>query len=565
MSRRVLRRWVRAGVAALAVLAVTVACAGLPTTGAVNPGRPAGEDAGGPAIAFVPDPPPPGASPEQIVEGFIAAASSPRDYWFTARQYLAESVRESWDPLAGVIIDLPAGRAPVSSADGGAAVTLTVTPEARLSASGMYSVADGGQIRLDFRLAPQADGEWRIVEAPDGIVLDQSRFEAVFRSYALMFFDPTYSFVVPDLRWFPVSNAPTWIARALVNGGPSPWLTGAVATAFPEDVLLDSLSAVPLQSGVAQVTLSAEAVRLDAEVLDRMQTQLDLTLQQAGATRADMLVDGQALVADDITTRPTRVERTPLVLADGRFGFYSDGVTEIPGLSDIVEGLEPVAFQLDAEHTTAAVLSASAGVVRAVRDSSPAVVDPRPDLIEPSIDPDGFIWTVPRDVPAAVLATAADGTTYSVADAWPGAAEILGMQVSRDGTRAAALVREGAGWAVWASGIVRDSEQAPTALTDPILLGSVTGTGVDLAWIGQNAVTVVSVDDGRDRSLHQPIGGFGTESAAPPGVRAVAGGNPNSGVHALDAEGVLYVQRGTAWQEVTSGVAVLGTQTGVPR
>ena len=73
--------------------------------------------------------------------------------------------------------------------------------------------------------------------APDGVVLDRNRFERVYSSYDLQFFDPSWTYLVPDTRWFPMQYAATSIAEALVNGGPSTWLEGAVSTAFVDEVL----------------------------------------------------------------------------------------------------------------------------------------------------------------------------------------------------------------------------------------------------------------------------------------------------------------------------------------
>lgn len=216
-----------AAVTSLAVVLALAGCQGLPTSGPVNAGQPVGEEAGPPDFAYIPDPPPPGASPEQIVEGFIAAGSGPRDNWATARQYLAPEIRDVWQPTAAVLIDV-GDRALTSTTEDN--VTLTVTPEATVDETGSFAIADGGAIPLGYRLAQRADGEWRITQAPDGVVLDRDRFEAVFRSYSIMYFDPSWTYLVPDERWYPATNPATYIAEALVDGTVSPWLSASVKT-----------------------------------------------------------------------------------------------------------------------------------------------------------------------------------------------------------------------------------------------------------------------------------------------------------------------------------------------
>ncbi|MGS8546814.1 GerMN domain-containing protein, partial [Salmonella enterica] len=85
--------------------------------------------------------------------------------------------------------------------------------------------------------------------------------------------DPTWTFLVPDVRWFPTLNASTRIAAALIKGQPSPRLANSVVSAFPETVSLGSPS-VPVVNGVAQVDLKESALTSDQTTLSRMQAQI---------------------------------------------------------------------------------------------------------------------------------------------------------------------------------------------------------------------------------------------------------------------------------------------------
>ena len=74
-------------------------------------------------------------------------------------------------------------------------------------------------------------------------MLDRDFFVTVFDAYSIMFFDPDWEFLVPDVRWFPArENSATRIATALVDGAPTSWLASSLRTAFPEDVALASQS-----------------------------------------------------------------------------------------------------------------------------------------------------------------------------------------------------------------------------------------------------------------------------------------------------------------------------------
>ncbi len=92
----------RAAAALLAALLSTalVACAGLPTSGPVNPGVRIVDDDGSADFAFIPKGPVQDATPQQIVEGFIAAGTGPSNNWETAQQFLAPSFKGTWKPQA---------------------------------------------------------------------------------------------------------------------------------------------------------------------------------------------------------------------------------------------------------------------------------------------------------------------------------------------------------------------------------------------------------------------------------------------------------------------------------
>lgn len=537
-------------------------CTGLPTSGPVVAGAPIDQEAGAVDFSFLPDDPPPGATPQQIVAGFLAAGSGPRDDWGTARQFLTPDFRSSWQPTARATIDLPGERVFTVAGDG--TVTVSITPEASVDATGALSVTDGGSMPLDFALV-DVDGEWRISEAPDGVVLDRARFQAVFREYSVMYFDRSWSYLVPDRRWFPATNAATHITEALIDGDPSPWLAGAVYSAFPESLEL-ATRAVPLEAGVAQVPLSQSALAIVPEIRNRMQAQLDASLQSAGIRGAQMSVDGEPVAAQAADVRPVRVDVRPVVLTEDAFGFLSGTEIEpLPGLSTVIPQLEPESIQVSADRSAAAVRTSAGAVVRARDDGSFEVVDQRAGLIDPTVDPQGFIWSAPAGAPSGLTATGADGTVVSIANAWPGASQISTIEVSRDGTRIAALVRDGSRPALWIAGILRDDDGAPVGLGDRETVARLPGTGLDASWVDGSTIAVLAENGDGDVVISQSVGGFGEMISAPANAVAIAATNQLRAVRLLDGEGVLSAQKGQAWPTVAGGIRVLATQQGSPR
>jgi predicted small lipoprotein YifL len=543
------------------LLCALAGCAGLPTSGPVQAGKTAAADADQPALDFRPDGPQPGASPQQIVDGFITAASSPEDAWTIAQSFLARDFRSTWNPQAGVIVDVFADREYTVADDG--TVALQVTPVATVDAAGAYTGAEGGATPLSYRLVKQDDGEWRITEAPAGLLMDEDLFASVFHAYHLMYFDPTWSYLVPDVRWFPTLNAPGRIASALVNGTPAEWLADSVVTAFPESVELTP--AVPITGGqVAQAELSEQALSVDDLTLDRMQTQLSASLATAGVTDVEMLVDGTVLDAERVATVSTKVDARALVLTEDGFGFLVSGeLTEIPGLTPAIEQLAPLAIQTAPDRASAAVRLADGTAARVLADGTVTTIDRRPGLIDPTVDPTGAIWTVTSGSPAEVQVTTADGDVLAIGGAWTGASRISSMQISRDGTRMAAILTFGGRSVVAVAGVARDARGAPTGLSDPQVLTQLPDAGIDLGWLDDAVLGALVPGD--EPSYAEVMIGGGTELlAAPTGAVELAGSNVVGSARVLAADGALYVRRSSTWVQATSGVAVLAVQQGAP-
>ena len=558
-----LQRSVSVGILALSVALLT-ACAGLPIAGPVNEGLPPGELAGSLGVDFLPERPIAGATPEQIVEGFVEAATSPAGNFEIARSFLASSVRDEWDPSAGVTIDQPRSRS-FSPVVGGT-VTLTLTPAADVDDAGAYHVTESPSVATrSYAVAKQGNGEYRVVSAPDGIVLDAETFKVVYNPFTLMYFDTTYRFLVPDVRWFPArTNIATNITSKLIDGAPSPWLAGAVKSAFPQDVGLKSKT-VPVTGGVAKVELESSALGLDELTLNRMQAQLQASLASAGVGSVDMMVGPNVLAATATQTASTKVDGRALVQTADGFGFVSgDQLEPIPGLSQQIVKRGNRAIEVAGSQQFAAVLSDDGQVLRVPADGDPLSLDARPGLIPPSVDPWGGIWSVPRDAPATMTASMPGAAALAIGGAWIGAAQISAMQLSRDGTRLAAIITVGGQTWVEVAGVVRDAQGVPSALGESLKIARLAGEGTDIVWLDDTSIAVAMVDDDEPWIDTQLVGGPSARRDAPPGTLTLAGANSLPTLRLRTAEGMLFVQRASTWQVAGAGVLVLATQQGMP-
>jgi len=556
----------------LALCAVLVTgCAGFPESGSIRYGLAIGEDTGGSQnVTFIPNRPQPGATPEQIVEGFIDAGSGPgvNGTWAVAKDFLAPDLQDVWNPLATVRVDERAEREYTESDADESAVVFSYEAVADVDDTGSYHRAELPSNSQEFRLAKQADGEWRITAAPDGIWLDEGQFSQVFHRYSLMYFDPTWQYLVPDLRWFPYVNAATTIAVALVNEPSSEWLAESVQTAFPDGATLVPSVQVD-ENDVATVDFQDDSLlSASANALDRMETQLRESLRAAGVSDVVMRVNSTPVEASPVAVRSTRVPAAPLVLTEDGFGFLSgDEIEQIPGLSPAVVAAAPTAVQVGPERDNAAVTLSDGEVARLTSASADAeVLDTRAGLVDPTIDGFGYIWSVPKDQPTALHAYAPQSSdAIDVADAWTDATAVSAMALSRDGTRIAATVTSGGRTMLWVAGVVRDGDNVPVKLGQPVQLAIVGGPAAGVTWIDDASIGVLAAGDDASIVVEQPVGGPTTTSTATDGMTSLSGGTGASSLRLRAEDGTLYVKRGTAWQPTATGVLVLATQQGAPQ
>ncbi|MDR7185363.1 hypothetical protein J2X85_002397 [Microbacterium trichothecenolyticum] len=558
----------------LALCAVVVTgCAGFPTSGPPEYGLENGNTGNGSQnVVFIPNRPQPGATPQQIVEGFIDAGSGPGvlGNWAVAQEFLAPSLRGTWNPDAQVIVDERGERDYVETGEG--IVDFASEVVGSVDDKGAYQRADLSPASWTFRLEQQDDGEWRITEAPDGIWLDEAQFPQVFHRYPLMYFDPSYQYLVPDVRWFPVTKAAGSIANALVNKPKNEWLEESVETAFPDGV--SEVAVVPTaDEGVSNVALKGDAMlAASSDARNRMLTQLEESLRAAGVAEVVMTVESAPIDAEPVAVRSTRVPATPLVLTQAGFGFLTgDEIDKIPGLSAAVEAASPLSVQVGAERDLAAARLASGAVVRLnSAGTEPEVLDTRPGLVDPVIDQYGVVWSVPQDDPAALRAYLPNGDVIEVAEAWGEGTAVAGMALSRDGTRLAAVVSAGGRSVVSVAGVIRD-DIAPVRLGQPMQLavagGAVIGvTRIGVTWIDDVSVGVLTSGADADSTvIEQVVGAPTSTSTASSGMASIAGGSGISSLRLRAEDGTLYVKRGTSWQPTATGIGVLATQQGAPQ
>ncbi len=451
----------RALVLLLTLLTLALAgCVSLPDSGGVeSEGRPDQESQSDPPIDYTPSGPRPGASPVGIVSGFLDAMTATPVTNQYALTFLTEAAQSSWVPENGTIVY--GSETPGAS---GRLVTIELTDTIQLDRRGEWlgNTSGGRDVSYELELV-QEDGEWRINNPPDFMIVPQSHFESRYQQYFLYFFDKSAQVLVPEPVYLPRGEqAATMLVRGLLLGAHRS-LLGAERTFLPAGTELE-ISAPVQADGTVDVPLSDEILDLDDEDLDRAMGQLAWTLSQVpGVERMRITVDGSPL---DVPTRglvqEVRAwpEYDPSVnwasqelfgIRDGHVvNLVGDQERRIAGLFGSKDyGLRSIAVDLPAEQV-AGIGGAGTTVLVAPRtretgevpteDSVDVIYDGGSDLLKPAWDLYGQVWLVDRTRAGAAVSVVSEGTVTGLTVPGISGEKIKAFVVSRDGTRLVTVV-----------------------------------------------------------------------------------------------------------------------------
>ena len=256
--------------------------------------------------------PKPGERPEDIVRDFIRVAGSYERDHARARAYLTERGNRAWkDDIRTVVLEDPPY---LVVQEGGSVVQMDVQQRGRVEADGSYIAAEA-PYPYTFRLV-KVDGEWRIENPPEGLLIEANTFAAAFRPYNVYFLDSTRTKVVPDTRWLtgPRDVLPSQLVNA-IERGPSQWLAGAVESDLEYATVQSN---VEQAGGRVKVYLSGRGDGAGT-FPDGGFAQLVWTLNQLGVAGVEVYVNGREVRPE---SAPDRLEQR---LSDWR-GFDPDGL-----------------------------------------------------------------------------------------------------------------------------------------------------------------------------------------------------------------------------------------------
>lgn len=537
----------------------------VPTAGPIEQGEQVGVERQDQFIRVIARGPREGMSPTQVVQGFLDASASFDGDHAVARQFLTLPASADWETDAGVTVY---GSVP-SLAEIGQTVVMTSDQVGEIATNGRYSVdPPGTSLREEFRLV-KVDGEWRIDELPQGLLLSQSDVDRAFRSFAVYFFNPGFSSLVPDPRMVPVigPGLATTLIRHLI-AGPSEWLQPAVRTGLPAGVRLN-IDSVPIEGGVAQVDLTANARLADDKTRQAFSQQIVWTLRQLPDVQAIEISAGGLPLSVPGAPSPQPRDAWPAVdpnsLPAGSAGYASrpdgvvrlipDGVRPVPGAAGTGETpLVDIAISNDSQSV--AGVDAQGAVWRGrLIEGAPLIKirEPgRPSAL--AFDGDETVWLVDAD--AGLVVVSADGSEQPVVVSGLGRrASLIAAVPSRDGTRAALVVRRGARTQLLLGRIVRAAVgTARLAVTAPIKVESTLVEVVDAAWSSADTISVLGGQSAGSLQIFDIdlASGAATALGSPQAPVTVASA-PGLPTLVAAADGLVYENTAGAWQERLRG------------
>jgi hypothetical protein len=424
----------------LALVVLLSGCASIPTTGPIQTLDQPDQRTQAAPFDFTPAGPAPGATPAEVVQGFMTAQLATPVTSFVAREFLTSDSASAWTPDAETLV--------FDSSDllmSGTKAVITLSNPIVLDKQGRWmGPASNDTVVLHLQ---QEKGEWRIASPPNVLLIPRSHFDQRFQRYSLFFFDRTGQYMVSEPVYLPWGvQAPTRLVSALLLGPPSD-LSSVERTYLPRGTQVDF--SVPVDSsGVAVVPLTTSATGLSGQDQQRAVAQVATTLGQlANVSRVQLTVGGQPLdypgMANGVAVGSGAAYDPNLAwTAHDIYGLEGKSVVSLtdttqsagsfPDFPDATSG-RTLAVAPNGQRAAVVVenevYTASSGA-DAARASYQGI-----DIAPPHYDLYGNLWIYDRGAPARVRVLQPDGNTVSFPLQLPPGFVPRSTALSNDGTR----------------------------------------------------------------------------------------------------------------------------------
>lgn len=546
------------GLAASSTLAALAGCAAIPTDGEVNHYADPRSTGRADSSRNAPEGPRAGASPTEIIDGFLHAGVGTADDYTVARSYLTQDLAQSWRPDGRTLVYESSYS---TESLGQNTFVVTVPTSTLIDGRGLAtSFTAVTETPVEFSLQ-QEEGEWRISAAPDGTVLSRSEFSDIFNPFTLYFYDPTFSYAVPDIRWFAErSTVATSLVRVLLEG-PAPYLEGAVVTAVPTDTQL-SRNSVPIENGTADVELTGGTALTGASALEteRLRTQIFQTLSGLA-----IVTDLQLRINDQVVPQQSLENYTePAVnpeVAPNIVGIENNRLVSRSSLADtvsqqtVVETSPMVGIAQPAMNYTRNYFAYANDALNEVWVASGAEVQSvyrGSQLLPPSFGHQNWLWLAEADGSMSVFPAGQQDGQLQTVNTWLAGESLHSLDISRDGCRALVVTSlAGGNYAAWVTAVQRSNDGRPLELLEPVRLAS----GINprgATWVSD--IEVFLWNDETTQTELVSLTGQSAQYDSLPGIRRIVTGNGIDQAVAMTQDGSLYIVAGQSWTPIENSL-----------
>lgn len=488
-----------------ALLLLLPSCVRMPTEGPVTPVQANGSADSPPGIYFDPAPPQPGESATDIVTHFLEAMKATPIKTSVARQFLTTRAQETWKPERAIVT-----YAEVGDPLGELNVFLPATDINEYDDRGAWR-STAPDATFHFTLTTE-NGEWRIDEVPDALMVPESWFADWYRRVSLYFFDPTAQILVPEPVFVPEGDQ---FATALVRGlltPPEGDAARVTRTFFPPGFRLE-LSVPISTAGIAEIRLRGDADAVDEVTGQWMLTQLIWTLRQESRIRAVRVTVGDRELG--LPGGPTQVnldvgsayDPNGVQSSGDLFGLVAgrlvrgsvDSLLPTPGPMGTARlGVRSIGVNL-AGSRVAGVSGNGRSVLLAPVDDvdgrAVEVVSGATDLLPPAWDFADRMWLADRAGGRARISVVVGNRPRTIEVPGISGRDVRHLLVSRDGSRLVAVVRTRRGDVVVSSRVLHDERGRVLRATGTERLAvDPDGTGVirDIGWRSSTSISVLT-------------------------------------------------------------------------
>lgn len=516
----------RRAAALLVVILLTVAgCSGVPGSSGPQVVRTVGlGEAPAPSVV----PPPEGASPREIVQGFLDAMTSNPDRLEVAKAYLDKDAAAKWTGSSVVVTQQAPLAGPETAQN---TVEVTYGTVGSLSENGIYSpvlngsgTASGG--KTTYNLAKNSDGQWRIHEPlPQSLFIQVDDFLRRFTAKSVYFLDNAGTRLVPDLRYSALGEPAreTVLLQQLVDG-PRPELVNAVSAFAPAP---NGSQRLTFTSGTPNVVQVPGAGGLDQGALRRLAAQLAFTLRESITFASDLQIrdGGRTLnvagIGDTFDSSdfpdlapvdPTFTPTVTYVRDGGVVGPDGKPLSGPVGTSKY--GLDSAAFDSESGRTLVAGVTGAddsgrrrllVGDTTAMSDTGLAAASLTPAVWAPvgTTDDTDDAWaaagsTLYRVVQTSQASSSSRPWTASAVSVTgpntPITGTITALSFSPEGSRLAMVISNGGVSQVWTASVSRNGPDAQVQQLEPITPTAYAVT--DVGWRSDTSLAAVGAAAG---------------------------------------------------------------------